>query len=149
MNEARRYALNFHSYVLRRTVEYRLKEGTTDPATLLYWPLFCGLLTEWLASQTPKTLFNWRKEILSYDWMVEQLDEFHPKLPKGLLEWLQERGQKPIVRVQASPVPPPITSNPRESLEAARIREAMARERQNQMAATAQTIVSGLPHRGT
>ena len=41
-NDARYYALNIHSFFFRKTIEFRLHEGTTDKAALENWPLVCG-----------------------------------------------------------------------------------------------------------
>lgn len=42
-----RYAsMNVHSHFFRGTIEFRLKEGTLDPAEIIFWPLFCGWFVE-------------------------------------------------------------------------------------------------------
>jgi len=39
-------AMNVHSHFFRGTIEFRLKEGTLDPAEIIFWPLFCGWFVE-------------------------------------------------------------------------------------------------------
>jgi hypothetical protein len=39
---ARYFGLNLHSWMHRMTVEWRMKEATTDPWELVFWPLWCG-----------------------------------------------------------------------------------------------------------
>lgn len=97
MNEARRFALNFHSYMMRGTLEYRLKEGTADPSTILYWPLFCGYLTEALARTTPKFMLHWLKEPPSL------LDLVKNREAKGFQAWLK----KTLVAPEPIKVPEP------------------------------------------
>jgi hypothetical protein len=41
-DSARYFALNLHSFFFRKTLEFRLHEGTTDSATLQNWPLVCA-----------------------------------------------------------------------------------------------------------
>lgn len=94
MNDARRWALNFHSYMMRGTLEFRLKEGTADPETILYWPIFCGYLIEALANTEPKALYSWMKDtpkltsLLSHRkstgfqaWLKKNLELAQEKLP--------------------------------------------------------------------
>lgn len=73
VNSARRSALNFHSWMMRGTIEFRLKEGTTDPTDLLMWPLWCGWFVHKTSSMSDKELMYWFKEApslleLAEDW---------------------------------------------------------------------------------
>lgn len=58
-NQARRQALNFHSWMMRGTVEFRLKEGTVAPADLIMWPLWCGWFVHKVSAMTDKQLTTW------------------------------------------------------------------------------------------
>lgn len=42
---ARYFGLNLHSFEHRKTVEWRMKEATSDPWDMVCWPLWCGWAT--------------------------------------------------------------------------------------------------------
>lgn len=63
VNEARRWALNFHSWMMRGTLEFRLKEGTVEPEDLFYWPLWCGFFVEWLAARKDSEVLAWQTAV--------------------------------------------------------------------------------------
>lgn len=41
----RYFGLNLHSWMYRLTVEWRMKEATSDPIEMVCWPLWCGWFT--------------------------------------------------------------------------------------------------------
>ena len=61
VNGARRWALNFHSWMMRGTLEFRLKEGTNDPGDILMWPLWCGYFVDTMAKSADKEILYWAK----------------------------------------------------------------------------------------
>jgi hypothetical protein len=89
-NPARRQALNFHSWMMRGTLEFRLKEGTVDPGDLLWWPQWCGWLVEWLGRQDDRVIDNWRTHGVPP--LPELTRNFHPSVAAtGLLAWVESK----------------------------------------------------------
>ncbi len=92
MNRARRWALNFHSWMMRGTLEFRLKEGTLDPKDLLLWPLWCGWFVQKWANTSDKEIHYWlKKGTIS----VADCSEFMAQGPGGMpdyvLRWVKEK----------------------------------------------------------
>lgn len=92
VNRARRWALNFHSWMMRGTLEFRLKEGTTDPKDLLLWPLWCGWFVQQFGQTSDKEIHYWlKKGTLS----VPECSEFMATGPGGMpdyvLRWVKEK----------------------------------------------------------
>jgi hypothetical protein len=127
-NAARRQAINFHSWFMRGTIEFRLKEGTTDPVEILSWPLFCGWFVEKLAATSETELLRWldappKLMNLLDSWVSPSLPV--PAMPRGIAEWAQGKlakakssglrpprpGETPTPR-PTQPAPPP--RNPRD-----------------------------------
>lgn len=61
VNRARRWALNFHSWMMRGTLEFRLKEGTVDTSDLMMWPLWCGWFVQSMKDTSDKEVGYWIK----------------------------------------------------------------------------------------
>lgn len=100
VNSARRSALNFHSWMMRGTIEFRLKEGTTDPTDLLMWPLWCGWFIQKVSSMQDKELMYWFKEIPSLlevttGWTEDKI----LPAPQALVKYIQ-------LRMEAAPKTP-------------------------------------------
>lgn len=74
-NAARRRALNLHSWMMRGTIEFRLKEGTTDPTELLMWPLWCGWFVEHCAGATDAAIDKWRESSPGLDVIAKRWPE--------------------------------------------------------------------------
>lgn len=73
-----RYAgLNLHSWQHRGTIEFRMKEGTTDPYELVCWPLFCGWLVEIGATLSPDRMEK-----------IMGLYDFAYLLPQPVQDWV-------------------------------------------------------------
>jgi len=90
MNHARRMALNFHSWMMRGTLEFRLKEGTTDPKDLLFWPLWCGWFVE-LCKQMSNSEVNSIIAIPKYDLLTLAERQVAVGMPKAVQQWVTER----------------------------------------------------------
>lgn len=93
-NNARRQALNFHSWMMRGTVEFRLKEGTVDPMDLLYWPLWCGWFVQKIVALPDSVILDWVKhppalDVLTNSWTTGK----GPCAPKELVAWVKHKQQ--------------------------------------------------------
>jgi hypothetical protein len=89
-NAARRKSLNFHSWMMRGTLEFRLKEGTTDPGDLLWWPQWCGWLVDWLSRQDDRTIEGWRT--CGVPSLPDLTRSFHLSCAAtGLVKWVEEK----------------------------------------------------------
>lgn len=86
-NAARRHALNFHSWMMRGTLEFRLKEGTTNAADILMWPLWCGWLIDYLAGATDAAIMKW----LDAPPTIPALTASWKAAPPSLLQWVEEK----------------------------------------------------------
>lgn len=95
-NAARRSTLNLHSWMMRGTLEFRLKEGTVDPTEVLNWPLWCGWFVDRTAVLSDKEVCKWIK---SPPTLVELVDDWSQKvkLPRGLGEWVREKCANPQI----------------------------------------------------
>lgn len=88
-NAARRWALNFHSWMMRGTLEFRLKEGTVDPAELFWWPIWCGWLVETFSHLSEKEVQAWQNTPPD---LVELTQSFHPSVSElGLVDWVKSK----------------------------------------------------------
>ena len=93
-NAARRHAINFHSWMMRGTVEFRLKEGTIDEVELINWPLWCGWFVQKFSSFQDKELLWWMKKTPT---LVEISERFcastlgGARMPKSVLQWVQKK----------------------------------------------------------
>ena len=98
MNTARRMAINFHSWMMRGTVEFRLKEATLDPGDLMMWPLWCGWFVEILGGSTKGGIHSGLTDKEVMMWMhdpptLQQLAD--DCMPKALAAWVKERLASP------------------------------------------------------
>jgi len=82
---ARYYALNLHSFFFRKTIEFRLHEGSTDSATLENWPLVCGhIVTTALRMREADIIALARSKETSADILCSFL-------PPSLSQWVQDK----------------------------------------------------------
>ena len=89
-NPARRKSLNFHSWMMRGTLEFRLKEGTVDPSDLTFWPQWCGWFVEWLGRQEDRTIEGWRRSGVPS--LPDLTRAFHPSCTAiGLVAWVEAK----------------------------------------------------------
>lgn len=91
-NAARRHALNFHSWMMRGTVEFRLKEGTVDQEDLMFWPQWCGWFVEKVSVMPDKELSYWLKNppdlvSLARDWSQPGANS----MPSAVAQWVSNR----------------------------------------------------------
>lgn len=90
-NNARRSAINFHSWMMRGTVEFRLKEGSVSKPDLVNWPLWCGWFVQKIAGLPDKEILWWMKKPPT---LVELTERFTAsslggaRMPKSILEWV-------------------------------------------------------------
>jgi hypothetical protein len=78
--------LNVHSWLYRGTLEFRMKEGTTDLSELINWPLFCGWLVEAAYRMKERELQKARElDLVSFS------QEF---MPRFITDWITERKDK-------------------------------------------------------
>lgn len=103
-NAARRRAINFHSWMMRGTIEFRCFEGTTDPTDITNWPLWCAWLVEkcvtsitdeevaaWLANQTVKT-----PTLLDLSKRFAEGSKTRTRMPSSVVEWVEAKCKKRI-----------------------------------------------------
>lgn len=117
-NEARRQALNFHSWMMRGTVEFRLKEGTVDPIELLNWPLWCGWFVEKVAAMRDDTV---QGMIVKPPTVLELTHMFYRgKLtpPIGLCEWVEQKVANPTTKKKVDTPPVRVRVVNREAFQA-------------------------------
>lgn len=95
VNHARRSALNLHSWMMRGTVEFRLKEATLDPYDVVNWTLWCGWLVNHLAGlEDEVVLREWHaKRPLLLD-VVGQLCS--AGMPSTIADWVSHRYANPL-----------------------------------------------------
>ena len=92
-NAARRQALNFHSWMMRGTIEFRCKEGTTDPEDLLLWPLWCGWFIHKLGLMDDKEVFSWLKKPPTIQELSSRLTlkGRSPSMPESIMQWVERK----------------------------------------------------------
>ncbi len=108
-NQARRQALNFHSYMMRGTLEFRLHEGTTNPESLLMWPLWCGWFVQKMLSSefSDKEVSYWvAKGAPSLVEITERFTRGRYKMPTNILDWVKRRTKETVDLVQQAPAQP-------------------------------------------
>lgn len=86
-NDARRMAVNFHSWMMRGTLEFRCKEGTLDPADFVLWPQFCLYLVHLASTITDSVLMEWVDKPPALIAL--------PALPAPLAKWVEMRVAQP------------------------------------------------------
>jgi len=94
-NGARRSALNLHSWMMRGTLEFRLKEGTVDPVECINWPLWCGWFVDRTAALRDSQVREWLTKPPSLVELTESWYRGVKKPPEGLVEWVRERCASP------------------------------------------------------
>ena len=76
-----RYAgVNLQSWLYRGSIEFRMKEGTTNVQTLLMWPLLCGWVVEAISRLTDNQVL---KSLSLMDILLSA------KAPQGVIEYLE------------------------------------------------------------
>lgn len=91
MNRARRWALNIHSWMMRGTVEFRLKEGTLDPGDIMLWPLWCAWFIEKFGNASDKDVLYFMKKGLSLPAANEFMAEGSSKMPAYVANWVKSK----------------------------------------------------------
>ena len=79
---ARYRSLNLHSWLYRGTVEFRMKEATTDVEELMYWPLWCGWVVHAITKMNDTEA---RSEKMGLRYLTERY------MPKYLAEWVERK----------------------------------------------------------
>lgn len=79
----RYFGLNLHSWNYRLTVEWRMKEATSDPIEMVCWPLWCGWFTHAATRMTDA-------EARSPGMNLKSLTERY--MPPFLLWWVKSKG---------------------------------------------------------
>jgi len=90
--------LNLHAWMYRGTLEFRMKEGTTNFEDLIAWPLWCGWFVEAAASMPERRTRNSSMGLLQFT------AEF---MPSWITEWVDRKirdKNKPVME-QAPDVP--------------------------------------------
>jgi hypothetical protein len=83
-NGCRYAAFNVHSHFYRGTIEFRLKEGTTNYDEIVFWPLVCGWIVESVMNLTDVEVGSIHGVM---DWMVSVKGFVQP----GVLKWMEEK----------------------------------------------------------
>lgn len=78
----RYFGLNLHSWMHRHTVEWRMKEATTDPWEMVFWPLWCGWMVHAVTRMSDKDA--------RYEWTIRSLTERW--MPGYFQSWLGRHG---------------------------------------------------------
>ncbi len=108
-NNARRQALNFHSYMMRGTLEFRLHEGTTNPESLIMWPLWCGWFVQKMLSSefSDKEVSYWvAKGAPSLVDITERFTKGKHRMPTNILDWVKRRVKAASDLVEQAPAQP-------------------------------------------
>lgn len=108
---SRRYdALSLHSFNMRGTLEFRLKEGTMKMADLINWPLWCGWFVQKVSSLPDKQVNLWlAKNPPSLMDLTDSFTVSTPggrKMPKSVAEWVRDKIFGPLEYTEPS-LPPP------------------------------------------
>lgn len=91
MNRARRWALNFHSWMMRGTLEFRLKEGTLNPGDLIMWPLWCAWFIQRFGNCADKDIHYFMKKGLSVQEASEFMATGSKPMPDYVMDWVKEK----------------------------------------------------------
>lgn len=91
-NVARRQALNFHSWMMRGTVEFRCKEGTMDQGDFLLWPLWCGWFVEAGNRLKDSEVVGWLQAPSSAPSLLAFTQRFMPPVVQN---WVAHRLKEP------------------------------------------------------
>jgi hypothetical protein len=80
----RYFGLNIHSWMYRKTIEFRMKEASTDPEDILCWPLWCGWLVDNVTRMTDGEARG-----------VENLQTFTRRwMPPMIADWVDKKMTK-------------------------------------------------------
>lgn len=82
--------ISFHHYECRKTIEFRISEGTLDPEHIRNWVKFCLVFVETAKKIDP--IITICKEINSSS--IEELIDWLNSEDKRLHEWLRDRYEK-------------------------------------------------------
>lgn len=104
-NTARRSALNLHSWMMRGTVEFRLKESTIDEQELLNWPQWCG----WFVEHLSKLSLQECQNLPDLKTLTGQMCDIG--MPRDVLGWVESK-----VKGAGLPKPPPLEPEPSQPL---------------------------------
>lgn len=115
-NVARRQAINFHSWFMRGTVEWRLKEGVHTHDEILNWPLFCGWFTDRLIETNEQTLRSWLDAPPKLLDLADTWAHKH-RMPSGICHWI---AQKQALAQPAVGMPPLHPKEPKKRAKAPR-----------------------------
>jgi hypothetical protein len=91
MHRARRWALNLHSWMMRGTLEFRLKEGTLDPGDLIMWPLWCAWFIEKFGNAKDKDVIYFMKKGLSLGACTDFMSDGPSKMPSYIKNWVESK----------------------------------------------------------
>src|SRR5579859_167856 len=91
MNRARRWALNLHSWMMRGTLEFRLKEGTLDPGDLIMWPLWCAWFVDKFSKASDKDIHYFLKKGLSVASATEFMCDGPLSMPNYVANWVKSK----------------------------------------------------------
>lgn len=91
MNRARRWALNLHSWMMRGTLEFRLKEGTLDPGDLIMWPLWCAWFVQKWGQAKDKDIHYYMKKGLTVASATEFMADGVGGMPPYVADWVKEK----------------------------------------------------------
>lgn len=134
---ARYVGLNLHAWQYRGTLEFRMKEGTTDVEELLAWPLWCG----WFVEAATRM-----KEKASHDPGLTLVPFTETYMPKWIAEWVKQKVAKGVTsHVNASDIVPNI---PNQTEGISRAYEEIQRGRRNILLATTMDTTTTDPHWG-
>jgi hypothetical protein len=86
----RYYGLNLHSLTHRGTIEFRMKEGTTNLTELMFGPLWCGWFVDTCSRVSDQKLFNSTPPIT--------LNSFtRTYMPAFLADWVDKQAEASVV----------------------------------------------------
>jgi len=95
---ARRKAINFHAWMMRGTVEFRLKEGTVDPLDILMWPQWCGWFVEkCITTFTDEEVLRWYTNpptLLELTGRLGGGPQARHRMPSQVMAWAEAKCRK-------------------------------------------------------
>lgn len=107
-NAARRQAINFHSWMMRGTIEFRCKEGTVNSEDLIMWPLWCGWFIYKIGLMDDKEVFAWMKSPPSIINLSKRLAAPSKgiSMPGSVLAWAEKKaGNSSLPKKEPLPDP--------------------------------------------
>ncbi len=91
INRARRWALNFHSWMMRGTLEFRLKEGTVDVGDIMMWPLWCGWFVQSMKDTCDKEIMYWLKNPPTLLELTQHMASGEAGMPGYVVDWVRSK----------------------------------------------------------